>query len=64
MATPTNINDILDDAITATISAFAIDQVDKMNKGTFTANDFQCKVKDTAIAIRKLVMQFRKANLI
>ena len=58
------INNPLDAAICDMVSTFAIEQVEKMAKGTFTAEDFKVKLEDTAIGIRNLFMQLRKANMI
>ena len=64
MPNPTKIENTIDDTITVIISAFAIAQIDKMNKGTFTMEDFKIMAEKTAIDIRKFFMQFKQSNLI
>ena len=60
----TKIDNPLDAAIYGKISKFAIDQLDKMLKDTFSTDDYKAKLEDTTIDIRNLFMRLRKANMI
>ena len=58
------INNPVDAAVYNRISLFAIDQLTKMNEGTFKAEDYNAKLEDVVIEIRNMFMGLSEAGLL
>ena len=58
------INNPVDAAVYNRISLFAIDQLIKMNEGTFKAEDYHAKLKDVVVDIRNMFMKLKEMDLL